>query len=420
VPTPRRWSRPNRALESSRARAEAALQTKSECLASLSQEIRTPLLAILGYAELLRDDVRSDGALRSEHADMIHGHGESLLTTLSDLFDLSCIETQRLVLTRSAFSPQALVDEVLGSVAAQARAQSLELGSEWLTPAPQTIESDPARLRQVLHHLVENAVKFTAHGSVRVRLALESRPGEEALLRIAVADTGEGLPPELHGRLFEAFTTQVGQHVRERGGAGLGLALSKRLAQLLGGDLTAESAPGSGCTFTLTVKAGTPGPIVEALQPRAPIPAPAPKPEPDLPVLAGGRILLIEDVAATQKLFRHFLEAAGAEVESAGDGRSGVDVALAAEQRGQGFDIVLMDIHLPILDGHAAAKELRQRGFQGAIVAVTASALSGDREACLAAGCDDYASKPLGRRALIELCASWVRAGEQRRARKPV
>lgn len=393
----------NRALEAARARAEAALQGKSECLVSLSQEIRTPLVAMLGYADLLRSDAL-DPAQRKDHAGMIYRQGESVLAVLSDLFDLACVESGKLTLSRCPMSAIDVVQEVLGGFAAAAREKSLELGLETSGPVPSTIECDPLRLRQIVHHLVDNAIKFTPSGSVRVVLDLDSSTPHEPRLRIAVVDTGVGIRLEVQGRLFEAFSSLDSQLIREHGGAGLGLVLSKRLAQLMGGDLSVESEPGKGSTFTFTVRAGDLSAARMIDLPRGPMPSARPRAADVGSALEGMRVLVVEDVPTTAKLFRHFLESSGAVVEVAEDGARGVDRALDAEKRGTPFDVVLMDIQLPVMDGFEATGVLRQGGYRRPIVAVTACSLQGDREKCLNAGCDAYASKPLGREALVRVC----------------
>jgi CheY-like chemotaxis protein/anti-sigma regulatory factor (Ser/Thr protein kinase) len=265
-------------------------------------------------------------------------------------------------------------------------------------------------VKQVLRHLIENAIEFTPQGSVSVATTCESAEGGEPKLRFTVTDTGPGIAPELHGRLFEAFTSADSSPERTHGGAGLGLVLSKRLAQLLGGDITVESQPGRGCVFQFTVRANASAQSASDPHPRAPIPSASPTNDLDVDALAGRHILLVDDVTTTQKLFRHFLEAAGAHVETADNGRAGVDVALAAEASGEPFDTILLDIQMPEMDGYAAVKELRQRGFAKPIIAVTANSASGDREKCLEAGCSDYTSKPIARKSLIELCRTWVGA----------
>jgi signal transduction histidine kinase len=395
----------NRALEAARSRAEAALAAKSECLASLGQEIRTPLQAILDYAEVLHG-AHVPEHRRREHAGQIQDHGEALMRTLSNLIDLAHIETRTLATVRATVAPMELVHDVLRAHSAQARGKSIRTEAACRGPIPATIQTDPGRLRQVLHHLVENAIKFTDSGTVRVELCLEDPGTEDPRLSFAVRDTGAGIRPEQQVRLFEAFNGPDAQFIREQGGAGLGLVISKHLAQLLGGDLAVESAPGSGSVFTCTVKTGSLSAVQLIDYPPAPIPWEPCNGEPEeLPDLHGRRVLLVEDVPTTQKLFRAFLESCGAEVVAAENGRAGIDQALEAERQGRAFDVILMDIQMPIVDGHAATRELRKAGCQSRIVAVTAQALAGDREKCLASGCDDYAEKPLGRRALAQLCA---------------
>lgn len=387
----------NRALEAARARSEAALRAKSEQMASTSQGIRAPLLAILHHARDLR--AAAEAPELAEHSREILEKGEAVLGLLSNLFDLACLDTNRMTLARCPTSPLGVVDDVLSSFEAAAKAKGLELGRACDGPVPSEIQTDPVRLRQILAHLVENAIRYTSAGSVQVALSLDAASDHEPVLSIAVADTGAGIAPELDGRLFEAFGGS--------GGTGLGLALSKRLAQALGGDIAVESERGSGSTFTLTLRTGDLSGASMHEEPRAPIPSEKAAHAPEhaaLPDLSGMRVLLVEDVVATQKLFKSFLEHAGATVDVASDGREGVDRVLEADRSGKPFDVVLMDVQMPVLDGHAATRELRRAGYRRPIVAVTAHAMTGDRERCLEAGCDDYASKPLGRRMLLDLC----------------
>ncbi|MBI5363202.1 MAG: response regulator [Planctomycetes bacterium] len=401
----------NRALVLARDSAEAALDTKAKRIQMLGRELRAPLLAILEYADLLRGVELPDGR-RIGHASEIQRQGEALLHVVSDLVDLSALEAGRLTAARAPVEPFEVAERVARAFAGRAREKGLELTVVCSSPIPAVIESDGERIQQLLAHLVDNAIKFTSAGSVRIELELDPMRLEDPMLTVRVVDTGAGMTAEQQGQLFEAFTPPDASTLRERGGAGIGLVLARGLAGLLGGDLTLESMPGKGTTATVTLRTGDLSAAELVQHPRAPMPSvvEAPKTvEGSTGALTGTRILLVEDVMSTQKLFAAFLESAGAEVVLAENGREALDLVQESEQATRPFDLVLMDIQMPVMDGHAATRELRARGWKRPIVAITAHAMTGDRERCLAAGCDDYASKPLGRKAFVELCAQHAR-----------
>lgn len=401
----------NRALVLARDRAEAALDTKAERIQMLGRELRAPLLAILEYADLLRGVEVPEGR-RIGHAGEIQRQGEALLRVVSDLVDLSALEAGRLTAVRAPVAPFEVAERVARAFEGRAREKGLELTVVCSSPIPAVIESDGGRMQQLLAHLVDNAVKFTASGTVRIELELDPLCAGDPVLVVRVIDTGSGMSAEQQGRLFEAFTPTGSSTLRERGGAGIGLVLARGLAKLLGGDLEIESTPGKGTTTCVTLRTGDLSAVELVQHPRAPMPAiveAANGVDGCAHLLDGTRILLAEDVVSTQKLFAAFLENAGAEVVLAENGREALDLVHESEQAARPFDLVLMDIQMPVMDGHAATRELRARNWKRPIVAITAHAMTGDRERCLEAGCDDYASKPLGRRALVELCAHHTR-----------
>jgi len=393
----------NRALETARARAEAAARAKSEFLANMSHEIRTPMIAILGYADLLREKSLS-AAQRGEHVDTIHASGRRLLGILEGILDMARIETGRLEVEAKTCSPAAIVEEVVASRRAQAEEKGLELAFQREPLTRESIESDPARVRQIVDALVDNAIKFTNRGSVRVSLGLEdAAAGEDARVRIRVADTGIGITPEVRARMFEPFSPGDPSMTRERGGTGLGLALAKRLAQMLGGDLVVENHGETGARFTLHLASR-----VHAARHAPPAP-PAAKPvSADAIASFSGHVLLVEDAPVALRLHEQILKSAGAEVGIAQNGRIARDKALEAESGGRPYDLILMDMQMPVMDGYEATRELRARGYRGPIVAVTAHANAGDRERCLEAGCDDYVAKPVDRAAFLQVCRRWI------------
>jgi len=388
----------NRALETARARAEAATRAKSEFLANMSHEIRTPMIAILGYADLLRD-LELPANERSEHLETIHVNGRRLLSTLDGILDMARIETGRLEIEQRACSPASIVDEVVACRRDSAIVKGLQLSVQRAGAIPESIRSDPSRLRQILTALVDNAIKFTSSGSVRIELGMHpTEPWEDPRLSISITDTGIGITPEVRARLFEAFSQGDNSLTREHGGAGLGLALARRLAQVLGGDVTVESTPGAGSCFTLTIAAvASAGPAPE----RA-------RAHPDTTSALTGRVLLVEDSPVTLRLHEQFLRIAGAQVGLAENGRLACDLALEAQREGRPFDLILMDMQMPVMDGYDATRELRARDYRHPIVALTAHANAGDRQRCLDAGCDDYVPKPVDRAAFLEICRQWM------------
>jgi len=381
--------------------AEAANRAKSEFLANMSHEIRTPLTAILGFAELIAD--ASDLSEAREAAETIRRNGSHLLQILSDVLDISKIEAARLDPQYARCSPREIVAEVASLMKVRADAKGLDFAVEYEGPIPPTICTDATRLRQILINLVGNAVKFTEAGSVRVVTRLVAEDGREPKMRFDVIDTGIGIEPTQIGLLFEPFTQVDGSSHRRFGGSGLGLSISKHLAEMLGGDVAVRSSPGLGSTFTATVSTGpleaieteeetseTPGP-----------PAPCPAGRTSLPY----RLLLAEDGPDNRRLFSFVLHHAGAQVTLAGNGREAVELALAARRDGRPFDAILMDIQMPVLDGYAATARLRHEGYAGPILALTAHAMPEDRQKCLRAGCDDYIVKPVAAPELVRRVA---------------
>jgi len=409
-------------LRSARERAEAASAAKSEFLANMSHEIRTPMTAILGYADLLgREDPPTEDADRVA-AEAIKRNGAHLLALINDILDLSRIEAGKLVIDHEPVAPGAIAEDATTLLAERAREKGLDLETVFDTPIPSEIRTDPVRLRQILVNLLGNAVKFTDRGRVVLRLTHDER---ERLLHFRVEDTGVGVPHELQSTLFDAFTQADASTTRRFGGSGLGLRISQRLARLLGGDVRLErSDPKRGSVFTLELPAPaaaervTPGrettSDADASQaPTAP-PQTTAKAEPALGPLAGARILYIEDGPDNQRLVSIILSKSGAEVEIADNGAAGL-AALCEGADPEGallspppFDLVLTDMQMPIMDGYTAVAAYRRKGGRLPVIALTAHAMRGDHDKCLAAGCDDYASKPVDRVALVALCSTWL------------
>ncbi|MEL7472315.1 MAG: ATP-binding protein [Planctomycetota bacterium] len=391
--------------------ADAASQAKTRFLANMSHEIRTPLTAILGFAELMEDpDAPRDELLSS--AGVIHRNGAHLLALLNDVLDISKIEAGELTLEWVDADPVAVCHEVVGLLAAQAADQRVELRVEFEGEIPTRVRTDPTRLKQILINLVGNAIKFTPHGSVTLRVRLEGAP-PTATLRFDIVDTGVGIPSEKLASVFEAFSQAEASTTRRFGGTGLGLAISRRLAQRLGGDIGVQSIEGQGSTFTLRVD---PGELahVEYHRDAHGIPSQAEVIE-HASFARDARILVAEDGPDNQLLLRHFLNKVDADVTIAEDGQRAVELALDAERGAHPFDLVLMDMQMPRLDGYDATRTLRARGFERPIIALTANAMSTDRERCLDAGCDDHLTKPVDRGLLIETCRRWMESGRRER-----
>ena len=403
------------ALRESEARktaiAESALEAarvKSEFLANMSHEIRTPMTAILGYTDLLSDPDACESE-RADYIETIRRNGEHLQRIINDILDLSKIEAGKMALERVACSPVQLVSEVASLMRPRAVGKGLALDVQFRGPLPARIHADPTRLRQILMNLVGNAVKFTETGDVAIVLRLA-----DGVLRFEVADTGIGITPEAQATLFTAFSQADASTTRRFGGTGLGLTISKRLAQMLGGDVAVQSAPGEGSTFVLTLETGPldgvpmlEDPIVAEIRP----PAPGTRSGPARMHL-GGRVLLAEDAPDSQQLISFYLRRAGILVETAEDGRAACTAALAALVAGRPFDVILMDMQMPLLDGYGATARLRATGYVSPIVALTAHAMEGDREKCIRAGCDDFLAKPIDHDALIDTLRGYIRPAD--------
>lgn len=396
-------------LRDSQLQAESASRVKSEFLANMSHEIRTPMTAILGYTDLLLEDgdLHRAPPERLDALRTIRRSGDHLLSLINDILDLSEIEAGKMSVEIIPCSPRQLVADVERLLRPRAVEQGIDLRMEFSGPVPAFVRSDPTRLRQVLVNLVGNAIKFTAEGGVHVLVRF--LPGKNDMLECDVLDTGEGMTAEQAERLFRPFTQADSTTTRRHGGTGLGLTISRQLAQMLGGDLWLQySTPGIGTMFRFTVAAvavsDTTPPAASA--PVTAIPAGLPAKAISLP-LSGCRILLAEDVPVNQKLVKHFLTKAGATVNVTSNGQEAVTEALAAWTALQPYEVILMDMQMPVMDGYQASTRLRASGYTGPIVALTAHSMSSDRDKCLAAGCDDFASKPIDRNELIAKVASY-------------
>ncbi|MBX3444417.1 MAG: PAS domain S-box protein [Planctomyces sp.] len=385
--------------------AESANRAKSEFLANISHEIRTPLTGILGFADVLRREEISARQARS-YLDIIHSSGTHLLTLINDILDLSKIEAGRMEFDRNRCSPHQIIADVLSVLRVRAQEKGLSLECCWTTSTPEFIESDPARLRQLLMNLVGNAIKFTDRGLVSVEAAYDAQTPEPRLA-ISVRDTGIGIAADHLDRIFLPFDQADNSITRRFGGTGLGLAISRHIARGLGGDISVSSLAGHGSTFRVTLATGCADDVVlipatsgDSVQPRSAEPALKSVEPVDL---SARRILLVEDGETNRDLISLVLGRAGADVMCAENGREGVE--LAERER---FDLILMDMQMPVMDGYSAAAALRAGGCRAPIIALTAHAMRGDREKCLAAGCTGYLTKPIQIDRLLETVAAEI------------
>ncbi|MCC6284157.1 MAG: response regulator [Phycisphaerales bacterium] len=380
--------------------ARAATRAKSEFLANMSHEIRTPLNAILGYADLASDPA-VDTAQRLDWMSTIRRNGEHLLALVNDILDLSKLEAGGMTVEQVRCPVLDLVDEAIELLALRARNAGTTLEAIHRWPLPEAIESDPLRLRQILVNLLGNAIKFTSKGRVCVEVAFVD--GE---LLIAVRDTGIGMSRQQLARLFQTFSQVDTSTARKYGGTGLGLAISRKLAHLLGGEITVESEVDAGSVFTLHMpNARVCDRMIGSKELRQGAPLVA-APSPIAATLAM-RILIAEDGLDNQRLFSHVLRKAGAEIVLAANGLEAVAAATSAPADAP-FDLILMDMQMPELDGTGAIELLRAGGYTRPIVALTANGNTEERDRCLAAGCDAFFSKPIAPAKLIEACRAWM------------
>ncbi|MBL1217198.1 MAG: response regulator [Planctomycetes bacterium] len=420
-------------LEIERQRAEAADKAKSRFLAQMSHEIRTPMTAIIGFVELSMETCSRGCEASKElisNLGIVKRNGQYLLQLINDILDLSKIEAGKLDIETIECSLPSILSEVDSLIRVRSDAKGLTLSVRNDGPIPTKIHTDPTRLRQILVNLTGNSIKFTDEGQIEVVVRYDPEAPTDATLFFDVIDQGIGMSEEQQGKLFKPFSQAETSTTRKYGGTGLGLAISRQLASMLGGDVSVSSELGVGSTFTVSINPGTLDNVpmcdalnlLEAGEDRSATPDAS-----CLTLPEGCRILLAEDGKDNQRLIMALLKKAGATVDLVENGADAVSRALGREiacpqqddavyraQPGEqsaqcAYDVILMDMQMPILDGYGATQQLRRAGYRRPIVALTAHAMSGDRDKCINAGCDDFAAKPINRTHLISTVARYAR-----------
>ncbi|MEX0793303.1 MAG: ATP-binding protein [Pirellulaceae bacterium] len=368
--------------------AEAAARSKSEFLANMSHEIRTPMTAILGYTDILADEAElSESSFQRNALRTIQDNGRYLLTLLNDILDISKIEAGGLEIDWQDCPLHDLIQHVYSLLSPRAKEKEIELTLTISEDVPLLVRSDWTRLRQILINLLGNAIKFTSRGFVRVTIGYE-----QGWLTAEVFDTGIGISEEQLGRLFQPFSQADASTIRRFGGTGLGLYIASRLAEMMRGSIDVESEEEVGSKFTLRL----PAPIIQESKQRT---APEPTPRDVRPLDC--RILLAEDGPDNQRLIEAILQNRGAKVTTVEDGEAAFQAVITAYRYGEPFDVILMDLQMPVLDGYAAIAKLRAVDYPGPIIALTANAMKEERGRYLDLGCDFFLEKPIDRTALF-------------------
>lgn len=387
--------------------AEAANLAKSRFLATMSHEIRTPMNGVLGMAQLLMMQGDMDEVSRRNHARIILESGESLMTLLNGILDLSKVEAGKLELSIRPFKPQSLIEQSIGLYQQIARSKGLSLEAAWVGPVDRVYEADAIRLRQMLNNLIDNAIKFTAQGFVRIEILQVEEDGQQALLEFSVSDSGIGIPLDKQDKLFHSFSQADSSTTREYGGTGLGLSIVRSLARLMNGSVGVESEPGRGARFwfRVLVKVSCPA---EPGEPEVSERIPAPAFE-----SFAGKVLLVEDNLTNRILAEALLQKLGVAPIHAENGQAAFDLL----RQGVRPDLVLMDMEMPVMDGVTATRRIREFEREARlprlpVVALTANAFDDDMRRCQEAGMDDFLAKPISFQALRTVLSKWLPPAE--------
>ncbi len=390
----------NKELTGAKDRAEAASRAKSNFLANMSHEIRTPMNAIVGYSDLLLEPGQNVSD-QQDALQIIRRNSKHLLELINDVLDISKIEAGKMTVESLSVELTHIIGDVISIVRPRAIEKGLDFHVDFQGEIPRMIRTDPLRLRQILMNLATNAIKFTERGELRMTIHCDPTPADSRIV-IAVKDSGIGMTQQQIDRLFQPFSQGDESTTRKFGGTGLGLVISQRFAKLLGGGITITSKPGKGSTFTVTVSGGSLDGVemLRDVSESTLISTTEPQPE---KINLTGRILLVEDGLDNQRLISLHLRKAGAEVAIAENGLVGVKAATT-----QQFDVILMDMQMPEMDGYTAAGELRKLGMTVPIIALTAHAMADDRAKCINAGCTDYLTKPVQKELLLKTVAGYL------------
>ncbi len=369
-------------------RAEAATQSRDRFIASISHEIRTPMTAIIGHAELLADP-QTAAANHDEHIQTITNSGKQLLNLINDFLDTAKLDAGSLKVECAPVRPAQIAADVVALHSPKARGKGIELICTHAPSVPECATTDQYRISQILGNLIDNAIKFTEQGTVSLHVDFETDP---AALLFRISDTGTGIPDHLQKTIFDPFAQVNQDQPNAPKGTGLGLTICAKLAKLLGGSIELDSTIGMGSTFTLRIDPGCTCSTPEIDAPPTPIPADA---------LRGRSILLVDDSETIRRLLYMFLTRAGAKVTTAKDGQHALDTINASAP----FDLIIMDIQMPIMDGPTATRAIREMGIASPILALTANTAHSDKEECHRAGCSAFLTKPVPRNTFIETCA---------------
>lgn len=392
-----------------RLRAEAENRSKSEFLAHLSHELRTPLSAILGFTELLirNEETRDhDSETSLTNLNIIHRNGKHLLGLLNDILDLSKIEAGKFELEIQPVKIIPLIADIFSLMHATATDKNISLELNALTKLPETIHTDPTRLRQVLLNLIGNAIKFTHQGAVTVEVYSEQPDSDSAKLHFKIQDSGIGISQDNIDLIFKPFVQIKQSRIETRMGSGLGLTISRQLVQHLGGNIHVQSEVGQGSCFSFSVNVGD---IADEPWHEMELKVECPENAHDNIPQFEGRVLVVDDLRDIRTLIGHYLAKTGVEIEYAGNGVEAIHKIVSQNQIGKSFDLILMDIHMPVKDGVQATKDIRSLGHMFPIVALTAAHMKGDRELYLANGFSDNLSKPVDQMRIVDVLSRYLK-----------